>query len=95
MSPARPTRLFSLLFVLACVGVMIGSIVLYLSVLRENYSIDNAIVNLSVSLLLCFLILLIVRYFVMLWFAFLGHLETASDGDIDADPPLVSVLVPA
>jgi biofilm PGA synthesis N-glycosyltransferase PgaC len=95
MSPARPSRLFSLLFVLACFGVMLGSIVLYLSVLRENYAIDNAIVNLSVSLLLCFLILLIVRYFVMLWFAFLGHLETASDGDIDAHPPLVSVLVPA
>ena len=95
MSPARPSRIFSLLFVLACVGVMIGSVVLYLSVLRENYSIDNAIVNLSVSLLLCFLILLIARYFVMLWFAFLGHLETASDGDIDSDPPLVSILVPA
>ena len=95
MKPARPSRLFSLLFVTACIGVMIGSIVLYLSVLRENYSIDNAIVNLSVSLLLCFLILLIVRYFVMLWFAFLGHLETASDGDIDGHPPLVSVLVPA
>jgi biofilm PGA synthesis N-glycosyltransferase PgaC len=95
MTPARPSRLFSLLFVVACVGVMIGSVVLYLSVLSENYSIDNAIVNLSVSLLLCFLILLIVRYFVMLWFAFLGHLETASDGDIEGHPPLVSVLVPA
>ncbi|MEO6026661.1 MAG: glycosyltransferase [Candidatus Binatia bacterium] len=95
MTDQRPSRLFSLLFVAACVGVMIGSIVLYVSVLREDYSIDNAIVNLSMSALLCFLILLIVRYFAMLWFAFLGHLETASDADIVGHPPLVSVLVPA
>lgn len=91
----RPSRFFSLLFMAASVGVVVGSVVLYLSVLSENYSIDNAIVNLSVSALLCFLILLIIRYFVMLWFAFLGHLETASDGDIDVHPPLVSVMVPA
>lgn len=91
----RPSRFFSLLFIAASIGVVVGSVVLYLSVLRENYSIDNAIVNLSVSALLCFLILLIIRYFVMLWFAFLGHLETASDGDMHAYPPLVSVMVPA
>lgn len=91
----RPSRVFSLLFLAASVGVVVGSVVLYLSVLRENYSIDSAIVNLSVSALLCFLILLIVRYFVMLWFAFLGHLETASDGDVGIDPPMVSILVPA
>lgn len=91
----RPSRFFSLLFIVASVGVVVGSVVLYLSVLRENYSIDNAIVNLSVSALLCFLILLIVRYFVMLWFAFLGHLESASDGEVGINPPLVSILVPA
>jgi cellulose synthase/poly-beta-1,6-N-acetylglucosamine synthase-like glycosyltransferase len=95
MSADRPSRMFSLLFLAASAGVLVGSVVLYLLVLGENYAIDNAIVNLSVSALLCFLILLIVRYFVMLWFAFLGHLETASDGDIDRHPPLVSVLVPA
>jgi biofilm PGA synthesis N-glycosyltransferase PgaC len=87
--------MFLLLFAAACTGVMIGAVVLYLSVLREDYSIDNAIVSLSVSALLCFLILLIVRYFVMLWFAFLGHLESANDEDLGAHPPLVSVLVPA
>jgi len=92
----RPSRFFSLLFIVAAsVGVVVGSVVLYLSVLRENYSIDNAIVNLSVSALLCFLILLIIRYFVMLWFAFLGHLESASDGEVGINPPLVSILVPA
>jgi cellulose synthase/poly-beta-1,6-N-acetylglucosamine synthase-like glycosyltransferase len=84
MSNDRPSRIFSLLFVSASIGVVAGSIVLYLSVLQEDYSIDNAIVSLSVSVLLCFLILLIVRYFVMLWFAFLGHLETASDGTIES-----------
>lgn len=91
----RPSRFFSLLFIAASIGVVVGSVVLYLSVLRENYSIDNAIVNLSVSALLCFLILLIVRYFVMIWFAFLGHLESASDDEIGVHPPLVSILVPA
>ncbi len=91
----RPSRMFSLLFVTASIGVVVGAVVLYLSVLREDYSIDNAIVSLSVSALLCFMILLIVRYFVMLWFAFLGHLETSSESDIDAYPPLVSVMVPA
>ena len=91
----QPSRAFSLLFVTGSISVVVGSVVLYLSVLRENYAIDNAIVNLSVSALLCFLLLLILRYFVMLWFAFLGHHETASDGDVSANPPLVSVLVPA
>ncbi len=95
MRAERPSRMFSLLFVAASVGVLAGSVILYLSVLRENYAIDNAIVNLSVSALLCFLILLIVRYFVMLWFAFLGHLETVTGGHLDADPSLVSILVPA
>jgi len=96
MIAERPSRMFSLLFVAASVGVVVGSVVLYLSVLREDYySIDNAIVNLSVSALLCFLILLILRYFVMLWFAFLAHLESSSDADVDAYPPLVSILVPA
>lgn len=87
--------MFSLLFVAACVGVVIGSVALYLSVLRENFAIDNAIVSLSVAALLCFLVLLIVRYFAMLWFAFLGHLESLSDPEIDPAAPLVSVLVPA
>ncbi len=91
----RPSKMFSLLFAAASVGVVVGSVVLYLSVLREDYSIDNAIVNLSVTVLLCFLILLIFRYFVLLWFAFLGHLESASDAGLDAAAPLVSVLVPA
>jgi cellulose synthase/poly-beta-1,6-N-acetylglucosamine synthase-like glycosyltransferase len=36
-----------------------------------------------------------VRYFVMLWFAFLGHLEAASDDEAGVAPPLVSILVPA
>jgi cellulose synthase/poly-beta-1,6-N-acetylglucosamine synthase-like glycosyltransferase len=87
--------MFLLLFAAACIGVVIGAVVLYLSVLREDYSIDNAIVSLSVNALLCFLILLILRYFVMLWFAFLGHLESANDQELGAHPPLVSVLVPA
>jgi len=95
MKAERPSRMFSLLFVAASVGVLAGSIVLYLSVLRETYAIDSAIVNLSVSALLCFLVLLILRYFVMLWFAFLGHLETATDEHLDGNPPLVSILVPA
>jgi biofilm PGA synthesis N-glycosyltransferase PgaC len=93
MNERRPF-MFVVLFLAACVGVVIGAVALYLSVLNENYSIDNAIVNLSVSALLCFLILLIVRYFAMLWFAFLGHLESASDDDVRMTP-LVSVLVPA
>ncbi len=94
MSRQRP-GMFPLLFVTACVGVVIGAIALYVSVLREDYAIDNAIVSLSVSALLCFLVLLIVRYFVMLWFAFLGHLESLGDPEVDPAAPLVSVLVPA
>lgn len=90
------SRVFSLLFVAASVGVVVGSVVLYLSVLREDYhSIDNAIVNLSVTVLLGFMILLILRYFIVLWFAFLGHLENAGESEAGGRTPLVSVLVPA
>ena len=94
MSERRPIT-FLLLFLAACLGVLIGAVALYLSVLRENHSIDNAIVSLSVSALLCFLVLLIVRYFVMLGFAFLGHLESTREGDAATTTSLVSVLVPA
>lgn len=95
MSERRSGIVFSLLFVASCVGVVVGAVALYLSVLHENYAIDNAIVNLCVSALLCFLVLLIVRYFAMLWFAFLGHLESLSDPESVGAAPLVSVLVPA
>ncbi|UCF21561.1 MAG: glycosyltransferase family 2 protein [Gemmatimonadota bacterium] len=54
------------------------------------------IVRLSVVTLLLFLIILIARYFTLLWFAYLHHLESSEKKrSVGVEYPPVSILVPA
>lgn len=52
-------------------------------------------ITISISMLIFFLFLLILRYLFLLWFSFMQQLEFLRDRDDGTYHPLVSVLVPA
>lgn len=63
---------------------------------RAPLQVQTFIVRLSIVTLLLFLIVLIARYFTLLWFGYLHHLESSEHGDLeDFDYPPVSIIVPA
>ncbi len=70
------------------------SVVLYRQMLQTRVPIPNGFLRGAMLVLFGFLLLLILRYFVLLWFSYLNLLDDADDGLAQIDP-LVSVLVPA
>lgn len=84
--------------------VLVVLFVTYVAVLRTDYRIASMFVNFSMVLLLVFLVLLIVRFFVLIYIAYLHHLERSAspdylqayrDGTGPDFLPSVSVIVPA
>ncbi len=88
-----------LLLLLAMVFILIS----YVTVLQTNYRITSGFVNLSLVLLFSFLVLLIFRFFVLIYISYLHHLDRVRMPNLRAryhrDPtslhlPSVSVIVP-
>jgi biofilm PGA synthesis N-glycosyltransferase PgaC len=93
MTNGRPAA-FGFWLALTAVVVVAAAAGVYMYVLREPFAVESAVVRASIVALLCVLFVLLVRYFVLLWFAFLTHLESAGIEGWEHEP-LVSVIVPA
>jgi poly-beta-1,6 N-acetyl-D-glucosamine synthase len=82
------------LTVLLLLGTIIGtSIALYDVMVSARFRIPAGLMRVSMLILFGFLIALIVRYVLLLWFSYLNSLDSPS-GESHAEP-LVSILVPA
>ena len=78
--------------------------VTYVAVLRTDYQVTSAFVNLSMVVLFAFLVLLIIRFFILIYLSYLHHLDRSRTPDYLAEylarpegmvlPP-VSIIVPA
>ncbi|MDP8238079.1 MAG: glycosyltransferase [Candidatus Hatepunaea meridiana] len=86
-------------FVLVILVTIFGSITIatYFVLLRQNFSIPNIIVNVSVISLLIFLLAVIFRYFVLIFFSFLHTAQTRTIDEVKRtfSIPMASVMVPA
>ena len=83
------------LTVLGLLAAVVGlSVLLYEVMLDTRLSIHDGFLRGSMLLLFGSLVLLILRYFALLWFSYLNFLED-DDDDITGPQPLVSILVPA
>jgi len=89
----RLGRTLALVVVAAAVPLAAGA--LYAAALREGLEPANVLVRATFVLQLGFLAVLLVRYLVLLWFAFLAHLEGLHDGAGRDALPSVSVVAPA
>ena len=78
--------------------------VTYVAVLRTDYRVTSAFVNVSMVLLFSFLVLLIIRFFILIYLAYLHHLDRSKTPDYlaeylahsgDMHLPPVSIIVPA
>ncbi|MGH7695158.1 MAG: glycosyltransferase, partial [Gemmatimonadaceae bacterium] len=95
MNPHRSRYWLALLIGLVTMTVAVISVAQLLA--RVEVIKDDWALFIAVSLLLIFLILLVIRYFVLMWLGFLHHMEeqTAADLPRDAILPPVTIIVPA
>ena len=92
----RSTLGYAAIFVLSTSLLLGLSYGFYGLLLRARFDLSGAFVQGSVLALLAFLLLLIARYFGLLWFSYLAHLEEQLSGDRDNRfTPLIMALVPA
>ena len=84
---------YALLLLGAFFFLAFSSLAAYQLLLQARLELPNLFVRFSMLVLLTFLLLLVLRYFALLWFSYLAHLER---GDVQEAGflPLVSVLVP-
>jgi poly-beta-1,6 N-acetyl-D-glucosamine synthase len=79
---------------LATLGLIAAfSVGIYEILLRMDFDIPSSFARVSMGVLLSFLALLILRYFGLLWFSYLAHLDRARLPESNFCP-LVSILVP-
>ena len=52
-------------------------------------------ISISIGMLMFFLLFLIIRYFFLLWFSFVQHIESVSEPDDVGWEPWVSIIVPS
>ncbi len=83
--------------------MMIFVIISYVTVLRTDYRVTSAFVNFSLVLLFSFLVILIARFFILIYLSYLHHLDRSRVPDILAlyrrdrsslHLPTVSIIVP-
>jgi cellulose synthase/poly-beta-1,6-N-acetylglucosamine synthase-like glycosyltransferase len=92
VSRARPASALAL--AASSIFVVVGGSGLFLYLLREHLDIEGPFMRATATALLAFLGVLLLRYVLLLWFAFLNHVE--GGGEIVPDhEPLVSIVVPA
>ncbi len=92
----RSTLAYTGIFVISTSLLLGLSYSFYDLMLRARFDLTGTFVQASVLALLAFLLLLIARYFALLWFSYLAHLEEQILQDSDPHfTPMISVLVPA
>ncbi len=82
-------------FVVATSCLLAFSYAFYDMLLGVELNLSGTFVQLSMLALLTFLLLLIGRYFVLLWFSYLAHLEEKPDTGRRGFAPMITILVPA
>ncbi|HAS84327.1 MAG TPA: glycosyl transferase [Verrucomicrobia bacterium] len=96
---ARKLILFGLIFTL-----LAFVFVTYVAVLRTDYKVTSTFVNISMVVLFSFLVLLIIRFFVLIYLSYLHHLDRSRTPDYlseylahpeEMHLPSVSIIVPA
>jgi biofilm PGA synthesis N-glycosyltransferase PgaC len=91
----RSRRSPFLLLTAAAIVLAIGLLLLVWAS-RAPLEVQTFIVRLSIVTLVLFLVILIARYFTLLWFGYLHHLESGADAPRNGlEYPPVSLLVPA
>ncbi len=91
---SRRARLLSSLVVVAL--LVAGTVAFIVWAIRSPQSVQMFLVRLVMVSLLIFLTILFVRYFTLLWFAYLQHAErNVLGGDEPRELPPISILVPA
>ena len=84
------------LLMIAATALAAAGIFLLVWAARAPLQVQAFVVRLSVVTLVLFLIILIARYFTLLWFGYLHHLESSETKYLNGyEPPPVSLLVPA
>lgn len=67
----------------------------FLQLLRAPAIPNHPFVIFSSVVLVAFLLILILRYFVLMWFSYLDHLEELLEDEAPPFTPMVSIIVPA
>jgi len=89
----RPGIFASLLVVEAMV---VATVVFIIWALRSPPAVQTLLVRVVLVSLLIFLAILFIRYFALLWFAYLGHAERNVFGDPKpSELPPISIIIPA
>lgn len=93
----RSSLAYGAIFVIATVCLLTFSYALWDMLLRADFTLAGAFVQTSMLALLSFLLLLIARYFGLLWFSYLAHLEEQFRKDDGSENflPMITVIVPA
>lgn len=95
MRPGRHARLgYTFAVGAILVALVVFSLGLYEALVRMRVDLPGRFLQISMLILLGFLLVLIVRYFGLLWFSYLSLLEDELDVGA-AGFPLVTILVPA
>lgn len=90
---ARLYRIFIVLMFLA--GGLGFTIWLYFTLKWNTLRVENLYVSLSSFILLVFLGIVFIRYAVLIWFAYLQHLEHMQEPPEAEEYPFVTLIVPA
>lgn len=91
---SRRARAFTSLFLVEI--MVVATVAFILWAVRSPAQTQALLVRLVLVSLLIFLAILFVRYFTLLWFAYLGHTERNVRGDRKAkELPPISIIVPA
>lgn len=89
------SRTYSYLFLLLLAGFLTSAFYGFVQSLHNPSPVTSPLVQASMYVLLAFLMILILRYFFLMWFSYLDHLEELMQGDDGSFTPMVSIIVPA
>ena len=78
------------LFLLAVIIAVVA-----LLVARTPVETESTALQIGITIVLTFLVLLILRYFVLIWLGYLQHIETQVSGEGEDFTPPVTLIVPA
>ncbi|MCL4401860.1 MAG: glycosyltransferase [Acidobacteria bacterium] len=89
-------RLYSILIVTVSIALGLGAAaLLYLHFYFNRLEVTNLLLDFSAFLLLIFLLILVLRYALLYWFAYLEHMEYLHTPEDSEYTPLISIIVPA
>src|SRR5688500_9770036 len=79
-------------------GILLLGIVVFIvaiMVARTPIQTDSTALRVGIGLVMAFLVLLIIRYFLLIWLGYLQHIEQQFSADDDTFTPPVTLIVPA